>query len=109
MFTELGLDTLGNVNVKRCDAPEPDAGLTEGNGALHERSALFTFRRPPLTVFVASAATGSTLLRSALLSAAVSSEGHPASVSIAAPDTCAVAMEGPLQKAYWLLVIVERM
>src|ERR1041384_3610642 len=62
----------------------------------HERTARFTFRRPPEMVFVDSAATASTLFSRALLMPAVL-DPHAAATSAAAPETCGVAMDVPLR------------
>src|SRR5215472_10311618 len=66
-----------------------------GGGApvpAHDRMALFTSSRPPLLVMVLRLVTGSTLLSKVLLSAEVFSV-QADRTSIAAPETCGVAME----------------
>ena len=75
---------------------------------MHDRMALLRSRRPPVVVSDASAATGWTVLSSVLFSSAVSSVQRE-STSAAAPETCGVAIDVPLEKLYVLPMVVDRM
>ena len=77
-------------------------------GYWHPCTARLTFRRPPVDVFVANAATWSTLSSSSALSSAVVA-AHIDSTSMAAPDTCGVAIDVPCSVPYALFGIVEWM
>ena len=66
--------------------------------ARHDCTARFTFKRPPVMVFVMDGIR-STLPRTVAFSAAVFNVGQAASTSMAAPATCGVAMEVPLAEA----------
>ena len=71
------------------------------------RIALFTLRRPPVTVTPARLARGSTFASSVDFRAAVV-RLQADNTNIAAPETCGVAMEVPLREAYEELGQVER-
>ncbi len=64
-------------------------------GGVHATAAA-AFRRPPLTAFPASAATGSADASSACLRCAALHAGCAEATSAAAPATCGVAIEVPL-------------
>ena len=72
-----------------------EVAIPDSLGA-QERIALFTFRRPPLTVLDASEATASTLLSRVVFSAAVV-RLQAERTSRAAPATCGVAIDVPLK------------
>src|SRR5436309_7709879 len=79
-----------------CDAGVAEIEKSGVGGALQARTALLTFRRPPVTVMPLSDGIGSTLFISVLLRPAVSS-AHTDNSSAAAPETCGVAIDVPLK------------
>src|ERR1700688_118105 len=70
------------------------------------RIALLTSRRPPVTVIPVKLVRGSTFARSAFFRADVL-KLQADSTSMAAPDTCGVAMDVPLRLPYCELGQVE--
>src|SRR5688500_1377205 len=96
-------ETVIFPSVPRARSPAGAGGAT-----VHECTALFTLRRPPVTVKPASDGSASTVPSSVAFSPAVSI-GHRDSTKAAAPDTWGVAMEVPLADWYALPVIVDRM
>src|SRR5262249_50734700 len=96
--------------VPRCAEPfsrgwlfvEGDTGLVVvrvgvGGGVGSKRSvAAPTSRRPPVVVFPASEATGSTLLSSACRTSVTLALGFSENSRAAAPVTCGAAIEVPL-------------
>ena len=75
-------------------APRLNPGIN--TGAAQEWTARYTFNRPPVVVFDASDGIASTLSSKACFSPAVD-KAQADRTSAAEPDTCAVAMEVPLQ------------
>src|SRR5262245_632989 len=79
-----------------------------GGGAKHDATALCTLRRPPVIVWPLRACAASTVPVSASFSSGVSS-WQTDRTSAAAPDTCGVAIDVPLNDSYVFPMVVERM
>src|SRR6185436_18367876 len=101
----VGLDAVVRVPTTRpalvrlvvaaaCVSPATFGTVTVGLGA-QARIALLTFSRPPVVVAPAIAGIGSTVFRIIAFRPAVVRE-HAESTNAAAPDTCGVAIEVPL-------------
>src|SRR5919109_5224941 len=84
-----------HVSVTRPSPPTARRFCGGLGGATHERMALFTSRRPPVMVSGGSSGTPSTVLSSGFFSCAVFSAQRDRT-SAAAPDTCGVAIDVPL-------------
>src|SRR5581483_3005029 len=91
-----------------CPACATSGRSTPKNGLLLHLTALLTFRRPPVTVFPASAVIGSVDARSTFLIFLQSHVGCAAATSAAAPATCGADIDVPERNAYVLPLYVLR-
>ena len=95
-LNEVAPEAPDHVRVTRV-SPARAVKAGGASAASHDRMAPFTLSRPPVIVIDASAGTGSTVLSSASFNASVL-KAQCDRTSAAAPETCGVAIDVPLNE-----------